>query len=1634
MHLSPQKFAARFVFTRSIGFDVVLGFLLALLAVSPAVAASHTWSGAVNGLFSNPGNWSAGGVPAMGEANLSLVFPASATRTVMTNDIGALTVNSMNFQGSNYVLRGASTITFGSSLINVLCNGTSNVIESTLNLPSGFFVSVGDNDVMAFHTLTGAGFLAKLGAGEVQLRGGANNTLSGGYTVNVGTLRLQKTGGATAVASELTIVGTTNVGDYASVWLDGSDQIAGNVNVTIHPSGILSLNNKTNTINDLTVMSGTVWLGGLLRLNGDLTLSATDNPFPTPDVAPLIDVDLEFIGTTSFIIVSNLTCGIDGNIVEYGGATAINKTGPGALALQGTANNYTGALNINQGRVIAEHSTALGTIAGNTVVASGATLELRGGINSSEAISLTGLGVDGLGALQALAGAHTLSGSITLTGETGIGVNGSGNSLILSGAVGGAGGIRKLGDGTLTLSGFGNNSFSGASWVAAGRLNLGKSAGVRAIGSVTVTNGAQLHFNNNEQMDNVGVLSIYQGGTVNLTNRTETLGGLNLSPRFTLDLGAGLLALNGDVYVGSPYYTNAPFYSTATIRGQVSLGGATRLIDTPGFALALDGNVIDGPGVGGFILGQPGALYYTGLQLLRSNSFSGPVFLHGSLSVSNDFALGAPGGGVFADASQAEIRFLGANNVISGETLTLSNSLSLVASGNNAWNGPIQIPAVASLVAKVDLGRILTLGGTISGLGGVGIGSESAPGGTLRLMTANSYSGTTDIGEGTVVIRHPQALGSPAGYTALYFGPATLRLELPDGAIVGGEPLIVSDSFGLATLIVAGSGSNSWTGPVTNNTISRLRVNQPDGGTFTFNTRIVGSGGIEKNDSGSLYFSGADANGYTGDTVVNDGTLFLNKPNGVQAVGNLTIYAPGDVRWLASEQVADAATLRVRSALLGGFSPRTNVFLFNQQETLTHLNTRRGVIVADNGSLGLLGDVDISNDEQGNGYGGGLLWAKVRLGPGPHLIFNTNPNPDPNGFTASLHLFDSISETGGSASITTSNCVTHLYASNSFTGPMVVNMKGLNIYHPNALGSPAQGTLLTNSAGLLLNMPNGSVVADESLQLSPPALGSPFFSGIGLFEHTNTWAGPITLLGENRIYDFNGSCKLILSGPIDGPAALTVECTGEVELTGPHTNTASGFNVYRGTVRLNKTPGAYAFTGLALLDGTELDSIHPKVILEAPGQFPPTTEVAVGQSSAPALFDLNGHAATIAGLGGMGGAGTVKIGNGTLTIAPTAASYGFNGVVLANAGGPRLLKQGTGSQALFASFGNNTIAGELLVQTGDLSLGNGTYGPVTIAAGANVQMYASSASFDSLSGAGTLETTYNGTTRVGENNASTEFSGTIQGNTPNSIVKTGTGTLALTGTNTHTGTLRVENGTLLVNGSVAGTVRVQPAAPGQTPNLGGTGSLGNVVVTSAGASIAPGNPASVPSYGRLTVTNIAVDSGALYLCEIGGTNAGVNLDQIEARDTFTLTGGLAEFTAFGAGVTSNRYAVVKSVSAVSGTFNGDPEGDTIMPAAGRSMVISYLTAAGKEITLIEQPGANLANLSISNIVQQVNGHITLTGTGNSGSTYLIEANTNLTTTNWITLGSVIGNGNGDMSFTDTNAPNFPQRFYRFRLE
>jgi hypothetical protein len=104
--LCNQTYSTEIAMSRlpgSFALRVVIAVLLAVGFAQGARADTKTWTGAVNSLWSTPGNWT-GGVPAAGDR---IVFGASGANRTNTNDLPAGTAFfDITFLGNNYVLSG----------------------------------------------------------------------------------------------------------------------------------------------------------------------------------------------------------------------------------------------------------------------------------------------------------------------------------------------------------------------------------------------------------------------------------------------------------------------------------------------------------------------------------------------------------------------------------------------------------------------------------------------------------------------------------------------------------------------------------------------------------------------------------------------------------------------------------------------------------------------------------------------------------------------------------------------------------------------------------------------------------------------------------------------------------------------------------------------------------------------------------------------------------------------------------------------------------------------------------------------------------------------------------------------------------------------------------------------------------------------------------------------------------------------------------------------------------------------------------------------------------------------------------------------------------------------------------------
>src|SRR5215472_11540259 len=81
--------------TPKILLNPALVALLAFVTLNPgAFAGSKTWTGAINGNWSNPSNWNPSGPPQNGD---ELHFRGSDSNQSMNNDLSGLTIASLNF-------------------------------------------------------------------------------------------------------------------------------------------------------------------------------------------------------------------------------------------------------------------------------------------------------------------------------------------------------------------------------------------------------------------------------------------------------------------------------------------------------------------------------------------------------------------------------------------------------------------------------------------------------------------------------------------------------------------------------------------------------------------------------------------------------------------------------------------------------------------------------------------------------------------------------------------------------------------------------------------------------------------------------------------------------------------------------------------------------------------------------------------------------------------------------------------------------------------------------------------------------------------------------------------------------------------------------------------------------------------------------------------------------------------------------------------------------------------------------------------------------------------------------------------------------------------------------------------------
>ncbi len=436
------------------------------------------------------------------------------------------------------------------------------------------------------------------------------------------------------------------------------------------------------------------------------------------------------------------------------------------------------------------------------------------------------------------------------------------------------------------------------------------------------------------------------------------------------------------------------------------------------------------------------------------------------------------------------------------------------------------------------------------------------------------------------------------------------------------------------------------------------------------------------------------------------------------------------------------------------------------------------------------------------------------------------------------------------------------------------------------------GTATVDSVGAVCSFLSlGSPAGSGSVQMTGGnlrCLGSEYVgdSGKGTFAQTGgTNEGNVIYLGNNA--GSSGTYNLSGSGVLTATVYVGNLGTGTFTQTG-------GSNQY-GVVDISNN-GAYSLSGNGLVSAVlAVGDSGSGTFTQTGGTIGMNSEVYLGlKPGSNGTYSLSGSGLMTPLLGacvGYSGTGTFTQSGGTNNLsllAPNSFTLGLNagssGTYNLSAGLLVLSSLSQGSGAAAFNFSGGTI------QTGPPQVwpfALSTSMPMTLGTGGG-------ATFDTPRFEVSL------------------LSGPLSGSGGLTVVDSGTLTLAAS--NTYTGPTTINQGTLLVNASLASPVTVNSGG-----TLGGTGNLTSGTV-SAGGAIAPGN-----SLGTLTFSGgLVLASGADldYDLDLPGTSSMISCS--------SLTLGGQQFSNFAFPYTANfapgTYYLIESGSAPGGTLGTSTSG------------------------------------------------------------------------------------------------------------
>ncbi|ASJ92090.1 autotransporter-associated beta strand repeat-containing protein [Porphyrobacter sp. CACIAM 03H1] len=1211
----------------------------------------------------------------------------------------------------------------------------------------------------------------------------------------------------------------------------------------------------------------------------------------------------------------NLISG-SGSLTKRGGGT-LTLTGNlsqgsvqidgGTLALSGT-NTFTGGITVAGGTLRLASNGAAGGATG-VIRTTGSVIDYANGVNMATPIVLNSSTTQ----LQVLSGSATQSGVIS--------------------EIGGARPLEKIGAGNLRLTAA--NTYSGLTTVSAGTLTITNSGALgTAAGGTTVNSGATLEFN---------------GAGVGIGDALTISG--------TGNGGIGALRFT---YSGSPTFDTAVFNNVVSLAANATITFTDRtfLNSIGGFQLGSSTLTVVSEGAGNSTIRMTGAISGTGgiiqegnglLELIGNNTFTGPVTVNGGdlllefgAAVADSVAISmAAGTRLFVVGSETigSLSGAGALRLSSNGTLTTGgNNASTTLSGNVSGNGSI---------TKVGTGTF-TLTGANSA-----VGTTTISGGTLQIGNGGT---TGSLCTGNVVNNAALVFNRSNDLTVgnIISGTGTLTKQ---GAgvltLTGANTYTGTTTINDGTLVI-GTGGRLGSGNVVNNSL--LTFNSADA--ITVANTISGTGRVFQTGSGTLTLTGD--NSYALGTLLSAGNLVVGSNT---ALGTGLLTTLGGTLQLGIETTpgvsAGPITLGNRIELLGntivdlvGDTAGVNAFtgLYDSAGTSATLNG----VISGTGRMTFVGAGTLTLNGN-NTLSGGMSFGQALVQIGHANAFGTG--------SVVLESTAGLRNTSGGA-LTIGNNIAATGIGNTIGGTADLTLLG-NLSGNGVLSKVQGGTLSINGdvndfvGGLIIN--GGTVLVNGTMGNAGAAVvvgsggtlgGTGTIAGSVNVNSGGTLAagqspgtitiGTLTLnAGSNTIFE------LAQAGVAGGPNNDLIRVTGNLALNGGSISIVRGvgfgagqYTLFEfgsqsgllGNLTLNPLGGGFAGS-LALGANTVLmnvagaaDQVHWNGSTLAP------TGAIVGGSGTWDLTSSNFSNATGTVSGPWAGNGALAIfggaTGGTVTIAadtvlsPSGLRFQTNGYVIAGASagsglalaGPTGIETTAGSGATIA-VGISGAGSLTKTGPGTLTLtGANTYAGNTSVVGGTLQI-GNGGTSGTLGGGNVLNDGALVFNRANDITVANVISGS------GTLTKLGAGTLTLSGANTYTGSTTVAAGTLqiLAGGSLAsGVINSANLTNAGTISgfvvnsgvLGSTGVLGRGLANNAtGSAFVSGQLiGTVINAGSITLTGTT--TGIADVSQNGGTfnlNGFDTTIQSLAGSGGTLALGSATLTITGTGFPSNTF-------------------------------------------------------------------------------------------------------------------------------